>query len=199
MTKFTYSGIIMKRDGVGYGVLSRERQMSVVLAAFEDRTYRCLSAVQVVDFESETTIRLLEIAANGHHTSAFKAYCENIAGRFVPEMTAYIRGLATPYKAAQVEPDCVRNAIVNALKHEDAFRAAVSFETCIPYLLGDERLVGSMRDVLREARGDYDPKIWLKEAALRAENDLVTRNGPIGGMILQYRQSDEAVRQTAYA
>ncbi len=189
----------MTRDGVGYGILSRERQMSVVLAAFEDRTYRCLSAVQVVEFESETTSRLLEIAATNHRNSAFKAYCENVAGRFVPEMTAYIRGLAVPYKAAQVEPDCVRNAIVNALKHEDAFRAAVSFETCIPYLLGDESLVASMRDVLAEARRDYDAKAWLKEAALHAENDLVARNGPIAGMIQQYRQSDDAVRQTSYA
>jgi hypothetical protein len=93
----------------------------------------------------------------------------------------------------------VRNAIVNALKHEDAFRAAVSFETCIPYLLGDERLVASMRDVLKEARRDYDPQAWLKEAAIRAENELVARNGPIGGMIQQYRRSDEAVRQSTYA
>jgi hypothetical protein len=199
MSNFTYSGIIVRKDDVGYGVLSRERQMSVVIAAFPDRSYHCLSAVQVSDFESETTNRLLDLAATNHRNQAFKLYCESIAARFVPEMTAYIRGLPMPYRAAQVEQECVRNALVNALKHEDAFRAAVSFETCIPYLLGDENLVESMRDVLKEARRDYDPQSWLKEAAVVAEMGLMSKNGPIGGMIQQYRQSDQAVKQTAYA
>lgn len=199
MSKFVYSGIILRKDDVGYGVLSRERQMSVVIAAFPDRSYHCLSAVQVIDFESETTNRLLEIAASSHRNQAFKLYCENAAVRFVPEMVAYIRGLPAPYRAAQVEPECVRNAVINALKHEDAFRAAVSFETCIPYLLADERLVDSMRDVLKEAHRDYDPLSWLKEAAMTMETELMSKNGPIGGMIQQYRQSDEAVKQTAYA
>jgi hypothetical protein len=199
MSNFTYSGIIMKRDDVGYGVISRARQISVVIAAFPDRSYHCLSSVQVLDMESEATNRLLEIAANNHGAHAFKLYCDNAAGRFEPELTAYIRNLPTPYRAPQIDPNDVRNAVVNALKHEDPFRAAVSFETCIPYLLADVGLVTSMRDVLDEARRKYDPSVWLKEAAIIAEQDLVTRNAPISGMIQQYRNSDEAVRQTSFA
>jgi hypothetical protein len=199
MGNFNYSGIIMTKDDVGYGVLSRERLINIVIAAFPDRTYHCLAAVQVTDFISESTTRLLDAVASTHRSQAFKLYCENVAPRFVPEMTAYIRGLPAPCRSAQIEPRCVQNALTNAIMHEDAFRAAVSFETCIPYLLADERLVSSMRDVLREVRNAYDPSHWLKEAAVAAEADLMSKNTSISGMIQKYRQSDEAVKQTAYA
>lgn len=198
MGKFNYSGVIVRKDDVGYGILSRERLISVVIAAFPDRTYHFLSSAQVTDLISENTNRLLDAAASSHHNQAFKLYCENVAQRFVPEMIAYIRGLPTLHRAAETETECVENALRNALKQKDAFRAAVSFETCIPYLLADEQLVGSMRDVLREVHKGYDPLYWLKEAAIAAETDLMSKNSSISGMIRQYRQSDEAVKETVY-
>lgn len=194
MNNFSYSGIIVREDDIGYGVLSRARLISVVTAAFPDRSYHCISAVQIMDPESEATHRLLELAASNHRNQAFKLYSESVASRFVPEMTAYIRGLPSTCRASQVDPECVRNALVNALKHDDAFRASVSFESCIPYLLADENLVNSMRDILNEVRRDYAPLQWLKEAAIASELDLVSKNTSIGGMIQQYRQSDEAVK-----
>lgn len=194
MSNFSYSGIIFRRDDIGYGVLSRARLISVVIAAFPGRSYYCLSAVQITDPENEATHRLLELAASNHRNQAFKLYVESIASRFVPEMTAYIRGLPPTCRAAYVEPECVRDALINALKHEDAFRASVSFESCIPYLLANEHLVASMRDILNEVRRNYAPLQWLKEAAIASELDLVSKNSSIGGMIQQYRQSDDAVK-----
>jgi hypothetical protein len=199
MEKFSYSGIIVKGEGVGYGILSRARLMSVVLASFSDRSFHCLSTIKVDELESDATEHLLSLSSLNHQAHAYRLYCEAAAKRFVPEMQAYIRSLPGTAKVPLTDENIIREAISNALKFDDPFRAAVTFETCVPYLIGNEHLVSEMRSVIKDAKSAYDPLPWLKSAALVAEQELVERNVSIASMIHQYKTAAEASKQTTYA
>ncbi len=182
MNQLSYTGVALKKNGIGLGVVARGSLMRIALAVFPDKSTYFISSMPRSADNDQSDPLFLDDLANKLFAQAQKLYRESISGRFVPEMTAYIRSLpedqrvntydANETKGARIAVDDIKAAISSALRYEDPFRAAVDFETRTPYLLADERIIDAMRHIIHDAKVAFDCIRWQQEAALEFQNRL---------------------------
>ena len=124
------------------------------------------------------------------------------APRFAPELIAYVRSLpegrkshylgsADRYLVREAEAD-VLDALQAALERDDPYRAAVEFETRVPYLVADRGLIDVMDSVHAAFMASYDRDRWLVEAAEAAEAEVAGTQPFMAVQIAAWRQADQA-------
>lgn len=102
--------------------------------------------------------------------------------RFLGEILAYVRALppgrrsdlltsADPGLSADAEAE-VMDALLAALERDDPYRAAVEFETRVPYLVADRELIEVMDHVHAAFMRGYDEDAWIAAAAEATEEAL---------------------------
>lgn len=66
----------------------------------------------------------------------------------------------------------IRHALAKALTFEDPYRAAVMFESCIPFLIGDRRMVDMIDTVHTDFINGFDECEWISMVAEELETSI---------------------------
>lgn len=173
------TGIDIPHGGASFGALRLGPSLFAVTARLGDGR-KWIVSPYLTRMDDETVRK---------HASSLAAVARRLAAeaqrdRFLPEMLAYVRSLPhgrrSPYLDAadsglrsEAEGD-VGNALAAALERDDPFRAAVEFESRVPYLLADRGLMEVMDEVHASFAREFDESFWLAFAADAAEGVLTS-------------------------
>lgn len=129
-------------------------------------------------------------------TMASKEFAPNYMG----EALAYVRNLPEGHRSnylASVDTELyneavndISQALEHALIHVDSFRAAVEFESRVPYLIGNRELVAAMEDILPDFHRKYDQEAWLISACEAAEDKLRRENNFTNTQISEWKKAE---------
>lgn len=173
------SDIIHRIGGVDFSAIrfgGTDALLAVVASMSDDRKWVISPILQ------KLTYRVVEDYANDIYSSALLAAADEEASRYLPEVFAYVRHLPIGKRSNYVDsPDHelaneamgdVRRALVPSLAQIDAFRAAVEFESRVPYLVADRGLIDVMDPIIEEFRYNFDESKWVSSACENEEDNL---------------------------
>jgi hypothetical protein len=162
MLAMKYSGVLVSRDKVDYGLVAagEESVFKLVIADIVDYGVHVVHAA-TGDFGVDHVERF----ADAHHAYARLSSARRCHARYMDEVLSYVRSLPRgsrseqlfnpdPARRAMAEDD-VREAMVKSLVEWDGFRAAVVFEASTPFLKADRRIVDLMDRIGADARRLY--------------------------------------------
>lgn len=119
---------------------------------------------------------------------------------YMGETTAYVRNLPEGHRSnylTSVDRELyseaitdISNALEHALTHNDSFRAAVEFESRVPYLIGDRELVLTMDDILMDFKRKYHQENWILTACEVTEESLRRENPFTDSQILAWKKAE---------
>lgn len=129
-------------------------------------------------------------------TLAAKEFSPNYMG----ETTAYVKNLPEGHRSnylASVDRELyteaisdISNALQHALTHDDSFRAAVEFESRVPYLIGNRELVSTMEDILMDFKRKYNQENWIITACEVTEEALRRENSFTDSQIIAWKKAE---------
>lgn len=178
-----YLDMDLKRGEVSFGAVlfGGTETFAVVTASCPDGRSWIISPNQRRISEEVVSRYAMALCHRARQLAAASA-CD----RFVGEMLAYVRGLPMGRKSnflsstdhllvREAEAD-VADALKAALVRDDPYRAAVEFETRVPYLIADRGLIDVMDAVHAAFVRDYREDEWLVMAAETTEDYLCTEH-----------------------
>lgn len=197
MNNITYSGILVQKEKVGFGIVAKATLLKLAIAVFPDKSLYFIASVPANSADDSITQNFMSDLADKLVQAARKRYHETTAERFVPEILAYIRSLpqhsrSLVYDTATASADDptaaeVREALSSSLRHSDPFRASVDFETRTPFLIADQEIVNVMRHIIRDAEAGYDSEKWMCIAASEFEQKLQNSSQSFKSLIDNFR------------
>lgn len=180
-----YSGIVVSRDKTdyGYAVVGDDAVFKFVVAIIGSGDVRVLAALT-----SDVSEEMVERVAEAHHANARFLNGIRTRGKFKTEVLSYVRSLPMGSRSESLfnvnnsvvekAEEAVTDALLKAMEHDDAFRAAVAFENATPFLRADRRLVSIMDRVIAECVSAYqeNEERLLGEVAGVTETKLAARS-----------------------
>lgn len=132
---------------------------------------------------------------------------KKIAPDYVGEALAYVRNLPEGHRSTYVTSidkelfseasRDIKNALVHALTQNDSFRAAVEFESRVPYLVGNRDLILLMDDILEDFKRKYNQETWIINACEAAEDSLRGENFFLDSQISSWKKAEGLANKQA--
>jgi len=176
------TGIHIRQGPAIFGAVRLGDSLAVVTASLDDGR-KWIVSPNLTRMDADIVRRYAASISGSARRLAAEAQRE----RFLPEALAYVRSLPTGRKSPYLEASReelrtdaeadVGNALVAALEKDDSFRAAVEFESRVPYLVADRTLVDVMDAIHASFSSGYDEAFWIAFAADAAEG-LLTSEQP---------------------
>lgn len=195
--EFRHSDIEIRHGGMEFSAVhfGDSEALSAVTAALPDGRRWIISPNQTRISED-----IVARYAGSLVDNARKLAATNAAGRFLAEILAYVRSLPDGRKStflsstdrhlvSDAEAD-VADALAAALERDDPYRAAVEFETRVPYLVADRGLIDAMDAVHAAFARDYDEEEWLAAAAAGTEQLLTGTQPFISAQVAAWKSAD---------
>lgn len=146
------------------------------------------------------TMRKLQKAVSEVVEKAVTMATREYAPEYMAEVLAYVRNLPDGHRSnylASVDKELhdeavtdINKALEHALTHVDSFRAAVEFESRVPYLIGDRELVVTMEDILPDFRRRYNQEDWIISACEAVEEKLRRENSFTNTQISEWKKAE---------
>lgn len=176
------SGIEIQHGPATFGAVRLGDSLSAVTASLADGR-RWIVSPNLTRMDADMVRRHATALVSAARRQAAQSQRE----RFLPEALAYVRALPAGRRSPYLDgaDDGLRRdaeadvgaALVAALERDDPFRAAVEFESRVPYLLADRGLVEVMDAIHASFSKGFDEAFWIAEAAEAAE-ELLTSEQP---------------------
>jgi hypothetical protein len=189
MGEYTYSGVILSKGDVDFGIITPARRLfKLAVAVFDKNTFHVLQNLHTRQ-GGPTLEAQLSVLADGQVNAAKSLHNERFAPKVIPELLAYVRGLPEDCKSHAFDGDDqymlelatgeLTYGLVQALRFEDEYRAAVAMEKVVPYFIPDRELLPLLRGFIDEAKATFKARPLMNETAITAEKRLLSSSGMI--------------------
>lgn len=184
MSELEYSGVMLEKCDVKFGIVTPARRLfKLAVAVFDKSTYYVLQNLHLRPELDQSPEQQLARLAEGQFNMAKGLYAEKIAEKFLPELMAYVRTLpadarsqfldsSDEWEAQTAERELYR-ALVQALRFDDEYRAAVEMEKVVAYLVPDRNILPVMRSFIDEYQRTFVARPHMQEVAIRTQRELL--------------------------
>lgn len=195
--EYKQSEILLNISNISFAAVrfGETDQFMAVIAIAQDGNKWMISSTQPKMTLGKLNREVTNLVAKAIHMAA-----KEFAPDYMGEAMAYVRNLPDGHRSnylGSVDRELyneavtdISNALEHALMQNDSFRAAVEFESRVPYLVGDRELVLTMDDILMDFKRKFNQETWIVSACEATEEALRRENSFLDSQISAWKKAE---------